>query len=193
VKSSTPVDRPAPWGLLSPSSTLLKFVGEIAYPGAAALDLACGFGRNAILLAAYGCDVICADRDLTRLRHLDTTKAALLEQAPHDVASGHITTVCADLTADRWPFAASSFDAIVIVHFVQLELFPFLIRTLRVGGHLYFETFGGQGQNHLDLPRPGGVKSALGVNFVLRYYEERAASRHHMQAVTVKALARKLR
>jgi SAM-dependent methyltransferase len=161
MKGSNSVDRPTPWAFLSPSSTLLKFVGEIAYPGAATLDLACGVGRNAILMAAYGCDVICADRDLTRLRHLDTTKATLLEQAPNDVASGHITTVCADLRADRWPFEISSFDAIAIVHFVRLELFPFLIPSLRVGGHLYFETFGGQGQNHLDLPRQGEVKAAL--------------------------------
>jgi hypothetical protein len=82
---------------------------------------------------------------------------------------------------------------IVIVHFVRLELFPFLIPTLRVGGHLYFETFGGHGQNHIDLPRPGEVKAALGVDFDLRYYEEKAASRQHPQAVTAKALARKLR
>lgn len=168
-------------------------MGEIAYPGAAALDLACGFGRNAILMAAYGCDVICADRDFVRLCHLDTTKAALLERAPNDVTPGRITTVCADLTAGRWPFKTSSFDAIIIVHFVRLELCPFLIPTLRVGGHLYFETFGGHGQNHLDLPRPGEVKAALGVDFDIRHYEEKAASRHHTQAVTVKALARKLR
>jgi SAM-dependent methyltransferase len=193
MKSSSSVSRPTPWGFLSPSSTLLKFVGEIAYPGAATLDLACGFGRNAILMAAHGCDVVCADRDLVRLRHLDTTKAVLLEQAPNDVVPGRITAVCADLTADRWPFETLSFDAIVIVHFVRLELFPFLIPTLRVGGHLYFETFGGHGQNHLDLPRPGEVKAALGVNFDLRYYEERAASRQHTQAVTAKVLARKLR
>jgi SAM-dependent methyltransferase len=193
VKSSNSVSRPTPWGFLSPSSTLLKFVGEIAYPGAATLDLACGFGRNAILMAAYGCDVICADRDLSRLRHLDTTKAALLEQAPNAIAPGQITTVCADLTADQWPFETSMFDVIVVVHFVRLELFPFLIPTLRVGGRLYFETFGGHGQNHLDLPRPGEVKAALGVDFDLRYYEERAAGRQHTLAVTVKVLAQKLR
>jgi SAM-dependent methyltransferase len=193
VKSSNSASRPTPWGFLSPSSTLLKFVDKIAYPGAAALDLACGFGRNAILMAAYGCDVICADRDLVRLRHLDTTKAALIGQAPNDISPGRITTVCADVTADRWPFETSSFDAIVIVHFVRLELFPFLIPTLRVGGHLYFETFGGHGQNHLDLPRPGEVKATLDIDFDIRYYEERVASRHHTQAVTVKALARKLR
>jgi SAM-dependent methyltransferase len=172
MKNSKPISRPTPWTFLSPSSTLLKFVGEIAYPGGITLDLPCGFGRHAILMAAYGCDVICADKDLTRLRHLDTMKVTLLEQAPNDVASGHITTVCAELTADQWPFEKLSFDAIVIVHFVRLELFPFLIPTLRVGGHLYFETFGGHGQNHLDLPRPGEVKMALGVNFDLRYYED---------------------
>lgn len=192
MKSANSVSRPTPWGFLSPSSTLLKFVGEIAYPGAAALDLACGFGRNAILMAAYGCDVICADRDVTRLRHLDATKATLQAQVPNGIAQGRIATVCADFAADGWPFKPSSFDAIIIVHFVRLALFPILIPALRAGGHLYFETYGGQGQNHVDLPLPGQVKAALRSDFDIRHYEEKPA-RHHMQAVTVKALARKLR
>ena len=186
------MSRPALWGFLSPSSTLLKFIDEIAHPGAATLDLACGFGRNAIVMAAHGCDVICVDRDLTRLRHLDATKAALLEQAPNDTAPGRITTVCADLSVELWPLGRSSFDTIVVVHFVQLELFPSFIATLRVGGYLYFETFGGQGQNYLDLPRSGEVKAVLGAHFDLKYYEEKAASKKHLKAVTVKVVGRKL-
>jgi SAM-dependent methyltransferase len=186
------MSRPAPWGFLSPSSTLLKFIDKIARPGAATLDLACGFGRNAIVMAAHGCDVICVDRDLNRLRHLDATKMVLLEQAPNDIVPGRITTVCADLSVELWPLERSSFDIIVVVHFVRPELFPLLIATLRVGGHLYFETFGGQGRNYLDLPRPGEVKAALGANFDLRHYEEKAADQKHLQAVTVKVVARKL-
>ena len=182
----------APWGFLSPSSTLLKFVGEIARPGTPALDLACGFGRNAILLAAYGCDVICADRDLARLRCLDKTKAALLDQVPNDNIPGRITTVCADFTASLWPFEISSFDTIVVVHFARLELFPFLISSLRVGGHLYFETFGNHGLNYLDLPQPGEVRAALKASFDLKHYEEKIASQKHLKAVTVKMLARKV-
>jgi SAM-dependent methyltransferase len=171
---------------------LLKFIDEIAHPGATTLDLACGFGRNAIVMAAHGCDVICVDQNLTRLRHLDATKAALLEQAPKGIAPGRITTVCADLSVELWPLERSSFNTIVVVHFVRLELFPLLIATLRVGGHLYLETFGGHGLNYLDLPRPGEVKAALGANFDLRYYEEKAANQKHLQAVTVKVVARKL-
>jgi SAM-dependent methyltransferase len=181
------------WEFLSPSSTLLKFVGEIAHPGNTTLDLACGFGRNAIVMAAHGSDVICVDRDFTRLRHLDATKAELLEQTHnHHSASGRIMTVCADLRAELWPFEKSSFDTIVIVHYVCLGLFPYLLQTLRVDGHLYFESFGGQGQNYLDLPRPGEVKAALGANFALKHYEEKSAGKNHLQAVTVKMLARKL-
>jgi SAM-dependent methyltransferase len=186
------MSRPTPWEFLSPSSTLLKFIDEIAYPGAATLDLACGFGRNAIVMAAYGCDVICVDRDLTRLLHLDATKAALLAQTPNDIAPGRITTVCADLSMKLWPLEKSSFDTIVVVHFVRVELFPFFTATLRVGGHLYFETFGGQGRNYLDLPRPGEIKAVLGANFDLRHYEEKAVSQKYQKAVAVKLVARKL-
>ena len=101
MKNSNSVSLSTSWRVLPPSTTLLKFVDEIAYPGGIALDLACGFGRNAILMAANGCDVICADRDLTRLRHLEKSKASLLDQTPHDIPPGLITAICTDLTADR--------------------------------------------------------------------------------------------
>jgi SAM-dependent methyltransferase len=108
----------APWGFLSPSSSLLKFVDELVVPGkSVTLDLACGFGRNAIVMAAYGSDVICADRDCARLRHLDATKSALLKQAPVNRGAGRLMTVCANFSSSVWPFTANSFDLITSVHF----------------------------------------------------------------------------
>ncbi len=183
---------PTPWNYLSPSSTLLRFVPALTHPEKpVTLDLACGFGRHAILMAAHSCEVICVDRDLARLRHLNATKSALLEQAPPPHAAGQITTVCADLSQARWPFAATSFDLIIVVHFVKLELFPCVLHTLRRGGHLYFETFGAQGQNYLDLPRPREVKAALGACCDFKHYEERPSVRGRPDAVAVKALVQK--
>jgi SAM-dependent methyltransferase len=183
---------PTPWSYLSPSSTLLRFVPALTRPvKPVTLDLACGFGRHAILMAAHGCEVIGVDRDLARLRHLNATKSALLDQAPFLQAAGKITTVCADLSEALWPFAANSFDLIIIVHFVKLGLFPCALHALRQGGHLYFETFGGQGQNYLDLPRPGEVKAALGVCCDFKHYEERPSARGRPGAVAVKALVQK--
>lgn len=155
------------------------------------LDLACGFGRNSVLLAAHGCDVICVDRDLKRLHRLDITKSEFLARSPLQRPAGNLATVCADITEQSWPFVENSFGTIVSVHFMCLTLMPYLLRSLRVGGHIYIETFGGQGANYLSLPRPGETKAALGDRIDLLFYQERVASRKNQDAVTVKALGRK--
>jgi SAM-dependent methyltransferase len=187
------MSRSAQWGFLSPSATLLKFAGELARPGKSmTLDLACGYGRNAIVLAAHGCDVICVDRDLARLRHLDATKAASLSQAPtYNVAAGRLTTLCADLSEALWPFTPNSFDTIINIHFLRLELIPCLLKTLRHDGYLYIESFGGQGRNYLELPRSGQLKAALSGQCAFKFHQEKAASQKHPEAVTIKALAQK--
>ena len=183
----------AAWDFLSPSSTLLKFTNELVRPdGALVLDIACGFGRNAIVMAAHGCDVICVDRDFKRLQHLESRKAALLERSPVRNNAGLITTICADMNEVSWPFVSDAFDTIICVHFICLTLIPCLLHSLKHGGHIYMETFGGQGENYLVLPRSGETKTALGNHVEIIYYKERAASRMHNESVSVKALARKI-
>jgi SAM-dependent methyltransferase len=185
--------RPTPWDFLSPSSTLLKFAGELsATSGALTLDLACGFGRNAIVLAAYGNNVVCVDNDLNRLCHLEASKLALLARSPIQHQGGLITTICADIGEASWPFATEAFHVIICVHFKFLPLMPCLIQSLRPGGYLYLETFGGQGENYRHLPRRGETKLMVGDQTEIRYYRENPASRKHGEVVTVKVLARKL-
>jgi SAM-dependent methyltransferase len=186
------LNRSTTWAFLSPSSTLLKFAGELAHPGdTIVLDLACGFGRNAVLMAAHGCDVIGVDHDIARLHHLHASTEFLLERAPIHNVPGQITTVCADLNVASWPFAVDIFDIVISIHFVHLELFPCILQSLRPGGHFYLETFGGQGQNHLGLPRPGEIKAALSDHVDFIYYREKAATRTRVESVSVRALARK--
>ncbi len=184
--------RSTAWDFLSPSHTLLEFAEEIVEPGKTSmLDLACGSGRNAIAMAAYGCDVVGVDRDWERLRHLNASKFALLKSCPIRRDAGNIVTVCADLSEVRWPFASESFNIVISVHFVRIALIPRLLCSLRTGGHIYIETFGGHGMNYLDLPSAGEIKAALGDGVHLMYYKERPASRRHAEAVSVKVLARK--
>ena len=185
--------RSADWAFVSPSSTLLNFVTELmASEKAVALDVACGLGRNAIVSAAHGCNVVCVDRDLARLRQLEASKRALLRSAPVHTGVGQITTVCADLIPSRCPFSSLTFQIIISVHFVNQRLFSNFAASLCNGGHLYVETFGGQGNNYLELPRPGELLQILRREFDVRYYREKAVSARHPSAVSVKALARKI-
>jgi SAM-dependent methyltransferase len=187
------MERFTSWDFLSPSATLLKYADELsAGKNVLTLDLGCGLGRNAIVMASYGSDVICVDHDLNRLRHLEALKSELLGLCPIQDRCGTITTVCADLSEKSWPFVAEAFHVVISVHFNFIALIPSIVLCLRPGGYLYLETFGGQGQNHLDLPRPGETKFAVGDQAKFIYYRERPASRRHSEAVTVKALARKV-
>ena len=180
------------WEFLSPSSTLLEFANVVAAPtGSLTLDLACGFGRNAVLMAAHGCNVIGVDQDLLRLHKLEISKSELLERCPLPNPGGTIRTVCAKITEGSWPFAPNIFDTIICVHFVFLKLIPCLLWSLRHGGYIYLETFGGQGENYLDLPHAGETRTALGNQVNLIYLREKPASRKHSGFVSVRALARK--
>lgn len=180
---------------VSPSTTLIKFADEIATStNGPILDAPCGYGRNAVALAARGCAVICVDADVNRLNTLESTKAAYIAKAASSgVRVGRITTVCIDLLAvKRWPFAASSMSAIICVHFPVQELLPQFTMSLRTGGYLYIETFGGQGKNYLDLPKKGYLHEILRQQFDIKYYKERKVGPSVSNAVAVKIFARKL-
>jgi SAM-dependent methyltransferase len=90
-----------------------------------------------------------------------------------------------------FPFRASSFDLVLIVHYCAPGLLAKSIDLLKPGGRLVFETFGAQGGNWETLPRVGQIKGEPATNCDLVSYRERpvrARERH----VTVKAFARKL-
>lgn len=125
-----------------------RFVSEsiaarAPYPGARALDLACGTGRHAIQLSERGYRVTGADLNQF---HLNRARAA-----------GHSTWPCVidcvRLDANRaLPFKDAVFDLAIIVHFTRPGLIQEVGRTLRSRGLLIYETFGAQGQNWLQLP-----------------------------------------
>lgn len=95
-----------------------------------ALDLACGRGGNALLLAAAGLNTSAwdyADAALDRL-----TAYARTQQLP-------IACECRDVVQS--PPQAASFDVIVVSHFLNRGLAPHLIAALRPGGLLFYQTF----------------------------------------------------
>lgn len=110
-----------------PSAWVRRFAPLIAK--GAVLDLACGSGRHARLLAALGHQVVAADRDV-----------GALERA----AGSGITTVQVDLESAEpaaWPFGREQFAAIVVTNYLHRPLFELILQSLAPGGLLIYETF----------------------------------------------------
>jgi SAM-dependent methyltransferase len=103
------------------------------------LDLACGGGRHARLLAGKGYQVLAVDRD-----------AAALQRA----AGQGIATLQLDLECDgevSWPFEGNRFAGIVVTNYLHRPLFPRILASLARGGLLIYETFA-QGNERFGKP-----------------------------------------
>ena len=153
--------------------------------GLTVLDAPCGFGRNSLFLARRGCNVIAVDIDHERIRFI----ASRINGEPRLCQNIHLA-VC-DLNAPSLPFRDASFDGLLIVHFIPKEWSSYLAM-LRTGGHLLFETMGGQGRNCLELPCEGQMRKLLRPNFRISYYRERPVGPPGADAVAVKLVACKL-
>jgi SAM-dependent methyltransferase len=110
----------------SPSSWVRRFAGLIV-TGGRVLDVACGAGRHARLLAQMGYRVEAVDRDPLALEQLTAEPA--------------IDTRVADLESDTWPYPAGSFDGVIVTNYLHRPLFAALVQTLRPSGVLIYETF----------------------------------------------------
>ena len=184
----TKLESPSP---LVPSTTLMKFLVRITSSyGAPILDAPCGFGRNALALAARGYHVVAVDRDIDRLRSLENSAADILHSDRPSNACGRISSVCADLSTNRLPFAKSSFSAVICVHYPVQTIISDLDAAVQKGGHFYIETFGGQGQNYLELPKAGEIRDAL-AGYDFHFYKERQVGPRSQNSVAVRALGRK--
>ena len=133
-------------------------------PSGPALDLACGSGRHARLLASLGHAVTAIDRDAQALA----------------AASGQgITTLLHDLEAPgaAWPIAPGSLAGIVVTNYLHRPLFGSIAAALAPDGVLIYETFArgnevfGKPSNPAFLLNPGELLelAALGGLRVLAY------------------------
>lgn len=118
-----PVVRPVAAEVLSENLHLLPETGD-------ALDLACGLGGNALVLAKCGLNTSAWDISPIALQQLDATS----------LKSGYtINTKVCDVV--EFSPQANSFDVIVVSRFLDRHLFPALIEALRLGGVLFYQTF----------------------------------------------------
>lgn len=118
-----PISGPAPW--------LLDNV-DLLPPSGRALDVACGRGRHALLLAAAGFAVTAVDRDAAALDRL-RGHAGRLEL---DVLAEVVDLEAADVA-----LGTAQFNLVVVTRYLHRPLVPRLVDALAPGGILVYETF----------------------------------------------------
>ena len=95
-----------------------------------ALDLACGSGGNAILLAQQGLEVDAwdiADVPIAALQQLARERQLSIQAEVRDIEAS--------------PPGPNSYDVITVSYFLDRGLVPGMIRALKPGGLVYYQTF----------------------------------------------------
>lgn len=147
----------------APSAWVSRFASLIP-EGGTVLDLACGNGRHARLLASLGHAVEAVDQNADAL--------APLADVPG------IETRHANLEGGPWPYYGRVFDGIVVTNYLHRPLMPHLARALGEGGVLIYETFMignerfGKPSDPAHLLRVGELLEVLGKRFTVVAFEQ---------------------
>jgi SAM-dependent methyltransferase len=163
-----------PSPVAGPSSWLMAHT-SLAPPGARTLDVACGRGRHALLLADAGFMVRGIDRDSSRMKNLDELGRRL--RLPLDAETVDLENGAANLGDEEW-------ELVIVFHYLHRPLFPTLIRALRPGGVLLYETFTreqarhGSPSNPAFLLEPGELPGLVAPLDVIRHREGEYDGRH---------------
>ncbi len=133
-------------------------------PKGRVLDVATGRGRHATFLATQGFSVHGIDRNREALEFLDA-QAQEAGQLP-------ITTEYVDLeTDDLQPpdLGTETYDVILVFFYLYRPLFPQLLKALKPGGILLYETF--LLENHIHRQHPRRKEFCLETNELLTLLE----------------------
>jgi tellurite methyltransferase len=177
--------RAAENGLAEPSSIFRELLPLL--PPGPALDLACGTGRHALLLAARHQPVTAVDGSSVALGILEkharaghlAVEFAKGPQISPETRHRHIRIAHADLESASLPETA--FALILCINYLQRSLHPQIERTLFPGGMLVFETYTRAQLEFSDGPRnsaylleSGELRTAFPSLELLFYRELRA-------------------
>jgi tellurite methyltransferase len=123
-----------------------------------ALDLACGLGANALLLAERGLRTWAWDLSpvaVERLQGVARARGLTVEAEVRDV--------------QREPPQPETFDVVVVSHFLDRQLAPALMAALRPGGLLFYQTFT---RARVEDTGPASAEFRLGQNELLRLFAD---------------------
>ena len=145
--------------LQNASPWVRRFASQIPQ-GGMVLDLACGGGRHARLLADLGYSVLAVDQDISAIKTLQNPR---------------ISSRALDLETDQWPLELESFSGIVVTNYLFRPHLDRLPEMLVSGGVLIYETFA---QGNADFGKPSNP------NFLLKTGELLAlAARHSLKVL----------
>ncbi len=146
------------------------------------MDLACGGGRNSVLLAQRGLRVMAIDCSWDALR-----------QGRELAAQSRVAVSWARADLDNFVFPAATFDVILCFYYRDPRLYTPLRQSLRPGGLLFYETFtreqlqfGVGPHNPAHLLEPEELLNAFG-DWDLIFYRETWIERGVAALVTRKA------
>jgi len=111
--------------ILDASSWVRRFAPLIPAEGSV-LDLACGAGRHAALLASLGHIVLAVDQDISAVEGLQNSRIQSQKE---------------DLEGDTWPLSGRQFSGIVVTNYLYRPFLDQLPKMLCDGGILIYETF----------------------------------------------------
>ena len=142
---------------------------ELLPRGGRVLDVACGKGRHALLLAGAGFDVRAIDRNPEAVEFVRGTAAKL---------GFRIDAGVVDLETDPPPpLSPAAFDAVLVFNYLHRPLMPALRESLKPGGRMFYETFTtrqaerGHPRNPAFLLRDGELPELMAPLSVVRSRE----------------------
>ena len=135
-----------------------------------ALDLACGLGGNALLLAKHGLVTSAWDISETVIAHLDADakQQGLI-----------IATRVVDIVQN--PPATDSFDIIVVSRFLARQLVPFIKEAIRTNGLLFYQTYT---KTRTDEKGPKDPDYLLNDNELLSLFHDFHILSYHEEGTT---------
>ena len=148
-------------------SPLLRTAIESLKPGRA-LDIACGVGRHAILLAEHDWHVTAVDSSRAGIE--------ILQQRAREAGVTVLTRV-ANLESGEFQIEAATYDLICVFYYLQRDLFPSIGAGVKPGGtvvaaiHLNDGKQDAKPANPAFLLEPGELKQ-LFADWEITYYRE---------------------
>jgi SAM-dependent methyltransferase len=135
---------------LEPDPFLVSAYHEFlsSHPAGTALDIASGVGRHAIWLARRGWRVRLLDISDIGIGLAEKNAAKVLGPVAKEFL---ISAEVADLNEMR-DFGREQYDLVMVFFYLQRELFPALVATLKSGGLLIYKTYTTEQTRHAGGP-----------------------------------------
>jgi len=165
--------RAAEQSIETPSPLIARFTADLA--AGAALDLACGTGRNALYLAERGWRVTAVDGSPIAIAKLRERKIEI---------NAEIDARVADLEGSEFQIRPDSYDLICDCYYLQRDLFPHIKTGLRPGGMaIVIVHLSDEPSESATRARPGELRAYFDDWRILHYREGRPDDPYHQRAV----------